>query len=112
MKLVSDGKAPKIPQTEEGATYDPMLNKKELCKINWDQSAEAIHNFIRGLDSSPGAWTVMDGKEVRSLWCVGIMRYSFKDTDYVKTETNSVPFVTHPTIHLFSIMFPLVGVYH
>lgn len=64
VKLVANGKAPKIPQPEEGATYDPMLNKKELCKINWDQSAEAIHNFIRGLDSSPGAWTVMDGKEV------------------------------------------------
>ncbi|XP_050700415.1 cytosolic 10-formyltetrahydrofolate dehydrogenase-like, partial [Eriocheir sinensis] len=65
VKLVSDGKAPKTPQPEEGATYDPMLNKKELCKINWDQSAEAIHNFIRGLDSSPGAWTVIDGKEVK-----------------------------------------------
>lgn len=67
VKLVADGKAPKIPQPEEGATYDPMLNKKELCKINWDQSAEAIHNFIRGLDSSPGAWTIMDGKEVSEL---------------------------------------------
>lgn len=64
MRLVSDGKAPCITQPTEGATYDPMLNKKELCKINWDQPAENLHNFIRGLDSSPGAWMMMDGQEV------------------------------------------------
>lgn len=64
MRLVSDGKAPCTPQPTEGATYDPMLNKKDLCKINWDQPAENLHNFIRGLDSSPGAWMVMDGQEV------------------------------------------------
>ncbi|KAK4319328.1 hypothetical protein Pmani_009720 [Petrolisthes manimaculis] len=65
VRLVSDGKAPCLPQPTEGATYDPMLNKKDLCKINWDQPAENLHNFIRGLDSSPGAWTVMDGQEVK-----------------------------------------------
>ncbi|KAG0711342.1 Cytosolic 10-formyltetrahydrofolate dehydrogenase [Chionoecetes opilio] len=65
VKQVSDGKAPRVIQATEGATYDPMLNKKDLCKVNWDQTAEDIHNFVRGLDSSPGAWTVMDGKEVK-----------------------------------------------
>lgn len=30
VNLVSLGKAPKIPQTEEGATYDPILTKHEL----------------------------------------------------------------------------------
>lgn len=30
VNLISDGTAPMIPQTEEGATYDPMLNKPEL----------------------------------------------------------------------------------
>ncbi|KAK8742940.1 hypothetical protein OTU49_017400, partial [Cherax quadricarinatus] len=63
--MVVNGNAPVIPQPTEGATYDPMLNKHELCKINWDQPAENIHNFIRGLDSSPGAWMIMDGKEVK-----------------------------------------------
>ncbi|XP_068238224.1 cytosolic 10-formyltetrahydrofolate dehydrogenase isoform X2 [Palaemon carinicauda] len=63
--MVANGTAPQIPQPAEGATYDPMLNKKELCKVDWNQSAEALHNFIRGLDSSPGAWTVIDGQEVK-----------------------------------------------
>ncbi len=30
---------------------------KENCKINWEDSLENIHNFIRGLSPYPGAWT-------------------------------------------------------
>merc|ERR1719228_3122923 len=42
-----------------------FLNKPELCKVDLNQPAKKIHNFIRGLDSSPGAWTVLDGKETK-----------------------------------------------
>ncbi|XP_032670067.1 cytosolic 10-formyltetrahydrofolate dehydrogenase isoform X2 [Odontomachus brunneus] len=70
--LVAKGIAPIIPQSEFGATYDPMLNKKESQQIDWTKPAEEIHNFIRGLDSTPGAWTTINGEEVRlfgsSLW--------------------------------------------
>ncbi|XP_076684672.1 cytosolic 10-formyltetrahydrofolate dehydrogenase [Andrena cerasifolii] len=70
--LVAKGAAPKIPQPEKGATYDPMMNKKELQKIDWSKPAKQVHDFIRALDSTPGAWTVMNGEEVRlfgsTLW--------------------------------------------
>lgn len=92
--MVADGTAPKIPQPEEGATYDPMLNKKELCKVNWDQSAEGIHNFIRGLDSSPGAWTVMDGKEVK-LFGSKMFTGSVSDGSEVEIEGLSAPGIIH-----------------
>lgn len=65
VNLVASGTAPKIIQSIEGATYDPMLNKKELQKIDWTKTAEQIHNFIRGLDSTPGAWTIINNEEVR-----------------------------------------------
>ena len=52
--MVSAGTAPRLPQTEEGATYDPFLNKKELVRLDPERPAEDIHNFVRGLDSSPG----------------------------------------------------------
>ena len=32
--LISDGKAPKIPQPEEGATYDKIWKKKEVAKVS------------------------------------------------------------------------------
>lgn len=34
----------------------------ETCEINWNESAEKIHNFIRGLSPFPGALTSLDGK--------------------------------------------------
>ncbi|KAG9484216.1 hypothetical protein GDO78_009891 [Eleutherodactylus coqui] len=63
VRLIAEGSAPRIPQPTEGATYDPM-QKKETAKIKWDQPAEAIHNFIRGNDKVPGAWTEVNGSKV------------------------------------------------
>jgi formyltetrahydrofolate dehydrogenase len=69
--LIEKGKAPKIVQPTEGATYDPMM-KKPIAKIDWSKSAEAVHNFIRGCDMVPGAWTTVGSDEVTlfgsSLW--------------------------------------------
>uniref|UniRef100_A0A8D2DDU2 formyltetrahydrofolate dehydrogenase n=1 Tax=Sciurus vulgaris TaxID=55149 RepID=A0A8D2DDU2_SCIVU len=61
VRLISEGKAPRLPQPEEGATYEG-IQKKETAKINWDQPAEALHNWIRGNDKVPGAWTEACGQ--------------------------------------------------
>lgn len=53
--MVAAGTAPKIVQPTEGATYDPALFKEENQVINLYQPAIRILNFIRGLDSVPGA---------------------------------------------------------
>ncbi|XP_063833177.1 cytosolic 10-formyltetrahydrofolate dehydrogenase [Ostrinia nubilalis] len=55
VNMVANGNAPKITQTEEGATYDPALFKPETHQIDFTKGGVALHNFIRGLDSSPGA---------------------------------------------------------
>ncbi|KFW84330.1 Mitochondrial 10-formyltetrahydrofolate dehydrogenase, partial [Manacus vitellinus] len=61
--LIADGKAPRIPQPKEGATYEG-IQKKENAEISWDQPAAALHNWIRGHDKVPGAWTTIDGQMV------------------------------------------------
>ncbi|XP_072856104.2 mitochondrial 10-formyltetrahydrofolate dehydrogenase [Pogona vitticeps] len=61
VQLIADGKAPRIPQPEEGATYEG-IQKKENAEISWDQPAAALHNWIRGHDKVPGAWTMIDGQ--------------------------------------------------
>ncbi|XP_035865271.1 cytosolic 10-formyltetrahydrofolate dehydrogenase isoform X5 [Phyllostomus discolor] len=63
VRLIAEGKAPRLPQPEEGATYEG-IQKKETAKINWEQPAEAIHNWIRGNDKVPGAWTEAGGQKV------------------------------------------------
>ncbi|XP_036107349.1 mitochondrial 10-formyltetrahydrofolate dehydrogenase [Molossus molossus] len=63
VQLIADGKAPRIPQPEEGATYE-AIQRKENAEISWDQSAEVLHNWIRGHDKVPGAWTEINGQIV------------------------------------------------
>jgi len=75
VEMVSQGTAPKITQTEEGATYDKMI-KKDVVQINWDQPAEKLHNFIRGNDKVPGAWADVGGEKVTfygsKMWSGGL----------------------------------------
>ncbi len=37
------------------------------CQIDFAQSNEQVHNFIRGLSPYPGAWTIFRGKELKLL---------------------------------------------
>ncbi|XP_017786750.1 PREDICTED: cytosolic 10-formyltetrahydrofolate dehydrogenase [Nicrophorus vespilloides] len=53
--MVADGTAPRITQNEEFATYEAMLNKPHLQQIDWTKTGRELHNFIRGMDSVPGA---------------------------------------------------------
>lgn len=62
VKQVANGTAPKIVQTEEGASYDPALFKEENQVINLDQPARKIFNFIRALDSVPGALAYIENE--------------------------------------------------
>ncbi|MDZ7722446.1 MAG: hypothetical protein U5R06_06400 [candidate division KSB1 bacterium] len=55
------------PVKQEGdATAAPKLNK-ELCRIDWSQSAQSVHNLIRGLSPYPGAFSVLHGKRLQIL---------------------------------------------
>ncbi len=54
------------PQPEVGVTYAAKIDKAE-ARIDFTQSAEAVHNLIRGLAPLPGAWFGLElaGKPVR-----------------------------------------------
>lgn len=51
------------PQTSELKEAPKLF--KETCEINWQQPAEQIKNFIRGLSPIPGAWTKVNDKIVK-----------------------------------------------
>lgn len=50
------------PQDESKARHSAPKLYKEMGEINWDLSAEAIHNLVRGLSPYPAAWTPINGK--------------------------------------------------
>ena len=50
-----------VPEKQDDSisSYAPIMTK-ELGKINWDRSAEAISNLVRGTDPWPSAYTLYD----------------------------------------------------
>jgi methionyl-tRNA formyltransferase len=70
VKRIFSGQLHAITQdqlTESELQPAPKLFKGD-CRIDWNQPAEVIHNFVRGLSPYPAAWTTwkeMDEKTVK-----------------------------------------------
>lgn len=56
---------------------------REDCRINWDQNAQTIHNFIRGLSPYPAAWTLLKhvNGDLKSFKLFGSKIYDKRTTD-------------------------------
>jgi formyltetrahydrofolate dehydrogenase len=93
VQLVADGKAPRIVQPTEGATYDAMI-KKATVQVNLEHPAEDIFNFIRGNDKVPGAWTEIDGQKV-TLYGAKLWKRSVPKGTNITIPGMSRPGVVH-----------------
>ena len=62
---IAAGTARRTPQDPEQVTYAPMLSRA-LSPIDWQQSGQAIHDKIRGLDPWPATSTdILTGQPVK-----------------------------------------------
>jgi methionyl-tRNA formyltransferase len=62
VQSIEQSNYPQVPQNlSEPIKTAPKLFK-ENCGINWNQPAQSIHNFVRGLSPYPTAWTMLKGK--------------------------------------------------
>ena len=52
------------PQDHARATYAPKVTR-ETRRIRWSDPAERIVRVIRAFDPTPGAWTELEGREVK-----------------------------------------------
>lgn len=64
LNKIEDNSITRTKQDDSISTYAPLLNK-ETQKINWSDSAENIHNLIRGLSPWPTAFFSLDDKMVK-----------------------------------------------
>ena len=60
VQAMEQGKAQRTPQDHAQATYAPMLTK-QLSPMDWNKSAKALHDQVRGLIPWPAAIAVLDG---------------------------------------------------
>jgi methionyl-tRNA formyltransferase len=64
VELIKKGKAPRIPQDESKATYEPPCDDK-VASLDFEKSINDIYNLIRGCDPQPGAYIIFRGQKVR-----------------------------------------------
>ncbi len=64
LEKLESGTAVRTPQPEEGACYAPMLDKA-MADIDWNKSADELHNLVRGLNPWPVAVMRFEGKRMK-----------------------------------------------
>ncbi len=57
--VAADGKPESIPQPESATLKPAPKIFKETCRIDWQQPAKRVYDFVRGLSPYPGAWTTL-----------------------------------------------------
>jgi methionyl-tRNA formyltransferase len=67
MSALERGAITAEPQAERGITYAKKINKEE-ARIDWSKSAAEIDCLIRGLSSSPGAFSEVKGERLKILY--------------------------------------------
>lgn len=64
---IAAGTVKPVPQNPEEATYATLITR-DMEKLDWTKSAEALHNQIRAFDPWPGSFTLLpDGKRLK-IW--------------------------------------------
>lgn len=92
-------------QNGEEATPAPKLFKED-CHIDFNQSAEIVHNKIRGLSPFPTAWALLDGAKFNMYKSrLGPMSNVGPGEIFVKNEMLLVG-CKDGTIELLEIQFP------
>ncbi len=66
VRLIEAGTFTLHQQDDRVASKAPKIFH-ETCEIDFRQSTQAVHDFIRGLSPFPGAWTMLEGKELKIL---------------------------------------------
>src|SRR4030043_1414253 len=64
VEFIKKGKAPRIPQDESKATYEPPCDDR-VASVNFEKPINDIYNLVRGCDPQPGAYTMFKGKRIR-----------------------------------------------
>jgi methionyl-tRNA formyltransferase len=59
-----DGSIQPRPQDHDQATLAPKIANEDAV-IDWAQPAARVHNFVRGLNPVPGAFTLLDGERLK-----------------------------------------------
>ncbi len=58
LALLEGGQIEEIEQDHDAATFAPKVDR-EAARIDWVLEAQSVSDHVRGMDSFPGAWTLL-----------------------------------------------------
>ena len=64
IRALLDGTLTRTPQNEEEATKCGVIKKQMAC-IDFSMPAAKVHDFVRGMNPSPTAFTLLDGAKIK-----------------------------------------------
>jgi methionyl-tRNA formyltransferase len=64
LALLSTGAAPEAEQEHSLATFAPKVDRA-AARIDWTATARDVSLLVRGMDTTPGAWTVLGDDPVK-----------------------------------------------
>ncbi len=76
-------------QNDSLASPAPKITK-EICEINWNKSAEDIHNLIRGLSPMPGAFFLFNNKLIKIYKSQVVKSTKQKPSEISQTKTELI----------------------
>ena len=87
LNRIETGNAAYTKQDEKEVTFAPKL-KKENGLIPWSQETQKIHDLIRGVTPSPGAYTYYCAKDTEEKKRLIILKTQIHEASKTKTSLN------------------------
>jgi methionyl-tRNA formyltransferase len=94
VQAIEKGNYPSVPQPQGIEIKHAPKIFKETCQINWNQPAQNIINFVRGLNPYPTAWTTINGRIFKIFRVAQESRIKNQESEFITDNKTYLYFKT------------------
>ena len=104
---IIEGTNERIPQNEREVTFAPIIKPIDE-KIDFSKTSREVYNQIRGLNSFPGAYFMLDGKRFKVWESIIVDEYfpNKLDGEIVKIYKEGIGVKTHNGVIVLTVIQP------
>ena len=104
---IIEGTNERIPQNEREVTFAPIIKPTDE-KIDFSKTSREVYNQIRGLNSFPGAYFMLDGKRFKVWESIVVDEYypNKLDGEIVKIYKEGIGVKTHNGVIVLTVIQP------
>lgn len=85
IEMIESGNYQLLQQDDSLASPAPKITK-EICKIDWNKSAEEIHNLVRGLSPYPAAFFTFNEKIIKVYKTEVVKDFNLQPSEFYQTK--------------------------